>query len=238
VLKVELHAHSGEDPVDRIPYSTEQLIDRAARLCFDALAITLHERQLDIAPWIAYAQAKGVTLIPGVERTIEGKHVLLLNFREGAEEVETFADLARLRQHSSGLVVAPHPYFPTSIALRERLHEHGDLFDAVEWNAMFTAKVNFNRAAREWADQHGKPLVGNGDVHRLRQLGTTYSLVDAEPHPDAICNAIRAGRVSVQSTPHSVMTAAALVVDLFGEPLVPRWAWPAPSPSRQMPLKA
>ena len=33
------------------------------------------------------------------------------------------------------------------------------------------------------------PLVGNGDVHRLHQLGTTYSLVDAIPDADAICAA-------------------------------------------------
>ena len=42
---------------------------------------------------------------------------------------------------------------------------------------------------------------GNGDVHRLEQLGTTYSLVDAAPSPDAICEAIRQGQVQVSSTP-------------------------------------
>lgn len=238
MLKVELHAHSADDPVDRIPYSTQQLIDRAAALRFDALAITLHERQLDVQPWITYARDKGVTLIPGVERTIEGKHVLLLNFGSGAEEVDTFADLARLKQQTSGLVVAPHPYFPWSTCLRKRLHEHGELFDAVEWNAMFTETVNFNRAARAWADEHGKPMVGNGDVHRLRQLGTTYSLVDAEPHPDAICEAVRSGRVSVHATPHSALAAASLVLDLFCEPLLPGWALAEPRRASPTPLKA
>ena len=238
MLKVELHAHSGDDPVDRIPYSTRELIDRAARLCFDALAITLHERQLDLEPWIAYAREKRVTLIPGVERTIEGKHVLLLNFGSGADDVNTFADLARLKQRTSGLVVAPHPYFPGTVSLHKRLQQHGDLFDAVEWNGMFTRRVNFNRAARAWANHRGKPMVGNGDVHRLRQLGTTYSLVDAEPHPDAICAAIRAGRVSVQATPHSMLTAVALAVELFGEPFMPAWALSAARPVSQTALKA
>ncbi|HVZ24093.1 MAG TPA: hypothetical protein VG871_23640 [Vicinamibacterales bacterium] len=40
------------------------------------------------------------------------------------------------------------------------------------------------------------------------QSGTTYSLVDAEPHADAICEAIRAGRVRVQATPLSPWVAA------------------------------
>ena len=51
-------------------------------------------------------------------------------------------------------------------------------------------------------------MVGNGDVHRLRQLGSTYSLVDAEPTADAICAAIRDCRVDVCAQPLSVASAA------------------------------
>ena len=61
---------------------------------------------------------------------------------------------------------------------------------------MFTSSLNFNRRAERWAEVNNKPLVGNCDVHRLRQLGSTYSLVEAEPDPEAICAAIRAGRVA------------------------------------------
>src|SRR5205814_2257511 len=81
---------------------------------------------------------RGVVLIPGIERSIEGRHVLLLNFRKGTEEVETFEDLARLRQREPGLVVAPHPYFPARTCLHGYLDRYASLFDAVERNAMFT----------------------------------------------------------------------------------------------------
>ena len=47
MLKVELHAHTDQDPVDRIPHSTEQLIERAAALGYGALAVTLHDRYFD-----------------------------------------------------------------------------------------------------------------------------------------------------------------------------------------------
>ena len=66
-----------------------------------------------------------------------------------------------------------------------------------------------------WAARHGKTLVGNCDVHRLRQLGTTYSLIDAEPNPDAICEAIVSGRVRVESRPLGIMEAAAVMSSLF-----------------------
>ena len=37
----------------------------------------------------SFAAERGVTLIPGIERTIQGKHVLLLNFSRAAEDVRT-----------------------------------------------------------------------------------------------------------------------------------------------------
>ena len=66
---------------------------------------------------------------------------------------------------------------------------------------MFIRGLDFNRAAERFAARHGKPMVGNCDVHRLAQLGSTYSMVDAERDPDAICEAILAGRVRVESRP-------------------------------------
>jgi predicted metal-dependent phosphoesterase TrpH len=216
VIKVELHSHTSEDPVDRIDYTSAQLIDHAATLGFGAVAITLHERQLDVRRLARYAAERGIVLIGGIERSIEGRHVLLLNFRDGTQDIETFDDLARLkRRQRRGLVVAPHPFYPTRSCLRGRLEKHAALFDAVEWNAMFTRTINFNAPAARWAERHGKPLVGNGDVHRLEQLGTTYSVVDADPDADAICTAIAEGRVQVVATPLSLPMAARIMTDLL-----------------------
>ena len=215
MLKVELHSHSADDPVDRIPHSTTALIERAADLGYDALAITLHDRQLDLRPYEAYAAERGVVLIPGIERTIEGKHVLLLNFSRATEDVHSFGDLARLKTAENGLVIAPHPFFPASSCLAGRLLQHADLFDAVEWNAMFTRLVNFNRRAERWARAVGKPMVGNGDVHRLSQLGSTWSLVDAERSAAAICAAVAAGRVTVVAQPHTTARAARIMADIL-----------------------
>jgi predicted metal-dependent phosphoesterase TrpH len=222
MLKVELHTHTADDPVDRIPHSATELIDHAADLQYGALAITLHDRQLDLRRLTPYAAERGIVLIRGVERSIEGRHVLLLNFSDEAETVNTFDDLARLRQRQRGLVVAPHPFFPAPSCLRGLLDLHRDLFDAVEYNAMFTEWVNFNRAAERWAASRGKALVGNGDVHRLHQLGTTYSLVDAIPDAGAICAAIAEGRVRVERTPLDWYNAARTLGPLLIETVLPK----------------
>jgi len=215
MLRVELHAHTSDDPCDRIPHSAIQLIDHAVTLGYGALAITLHDRQLDLKPYVPYAAERGLTLIPGIERTIQGKHVLLINFRSGAEEVRTFDDLARLRRRTPGLVVAPHPFFPAGSCLRGQMDAHPELFDAVEYNAMFTARLNFNRRAVQWAERHGRPLVGNCDVHRLHQLGTTCSLVDAEPDAGAICEAIKRGRIRIEHRPLDWITAIRTMGELL-----------------------
>jgi predicted metal-dependent phosphoesterase TrpH len=213
VLKVDLHLHSSEDPLDVIGHDAHALIDRAAELGYGALAITLHDRQLADPRAFDYARERGITLLPGVERTIQKRHVLLINFPHGAtESVRTFADLRALRARTSGLVIAPHPFFPDSSCLRSDLDRHSELFDAIEWSYFWTTGLNFNAAAAEWAARHGKPLVGNSDLHDLRQLGRTYSLVFSEPDADAICHAIRQGQVSLETMP----VAKRELVQIFG----------------------
>jgi predicted metal-dependent phosphoesterase TrpH len=217
MLKVELHTHTADDPLDRIPHSTGELIEAAAREGYDALAVTLHDRQLDLRPWAGLARELRIVLIPGVERTIQGKHVLLLNYPPIAERVTSFDDVRRLKERFAGLVVAPHALYPTKTCLgRGLLDRHADLFDAVEFTYFYTRGSRlFNDRAARWAEARGLPLVGNGDVHRLRQLGKTFSLVDAEPSVDGILQAIRAGRVKIRSKPISMAEAASYMGSLF-----------------------
>lgn len=210
MLKVELHAHTDGDPADRIHHTAPQLIDHAASLGYQALAITLHDRYFDPAGWASYARTRGVVLLSGIERTIGRQHVLLVNFPQACAAVRSFEDIVRLKQACGGLVIAPHPFYPIISALRSSLDDHAAVIDAVEFNAMYTRRLNFNHRAVEWALEHGKPLVGNTDLHLLEQMGTTYSLVDATAEPDAICDAIRAGRVELCTQPLRELQAAGL----------------------------
>jgi predicted metal-dependent phosphoesterase TrpH len=214
VLKVDLHLHTAEDPADNVAYDALALIDRARAKGFDALAITLHDRQLADPRVFDYARERRITLLSGIERTIEGRHVLLINFPQAAEEVRTFEDVAFLKSVSSGIVIAPHPFFPDRRCLRSLMDTHADLFDAVEWSYFWTTGINFNARAARWARAHGKPLVGNSDSHDLRQLGRTYSMVSAEPVADAICDSIRNGRVTVETAPAPAVELAQVLAGM------------------------
>ena len=223
MLKVELHAHTSDDPEDYIAHSTEQLIDRMADLGYDALAITLHDKQIDLAPFEAHARQRNVVLIPGVERTLDGRHLLLINFTERAARVHSFEEVAALKaEEPNGLVVAPHPFFPLGNCLGELMDRYADLYDAVEVSALYARALDFNDRAIRWARAHDTPTVGNGDVHWIEQLGRTYSLVDAEPTPDAICAAIRAGRVRVETRPFGFVGLLWVLARLFPGGLIRR----------------
>ena len=210
MLKVELHAHSSLDPLDGIPHTTRELIDYAAGLGYHALSVTCHNHYFDPEHDSEYARARGIVLLAGVERTIGRAHLLLINFPPECQAVNSFDDAVALKKaFPRGLVIAPHPVYPTPSAMGlARMNQYRDLFDAVEVSSLYTRQFNFNVGAIEWARANGKPLVGNSDVHSLAQLGSTYTLVDSPPEADAICDAIRAGRVELRTEPLSTLIAA------------------------------
>ena len=81
MLKAELHTHIHADPKDGhfVTYSAQELIDEAAQKNFDVLGISCHDYLYRDQAAEEYARQKGILLLSGVERTIEGKHVLLYN---------------------------------------------------------------------------------------------------------------------------------------------------------------
>ncbi len=202
-IKADLHLHTGDDPLDYIAYSNKELIDHAATLGFGALAITNHNFMSHRRELAHYAADRGIVLIPGVEATIENRHVLLYNFDYWQAPPRSFDDLYRLRRDNPEmLVIAPHPFFPSQFCLQNKLFEHLELFDGIEYHHLYLRKMNFNRRAEGLASRSGRTLVGTSDSHFLWQMGTTYSYIDAkEKSLSAIIEAIRRGSVLVASRP-------------------------------------
>jgi predicted metal-dependent phosphoesterase TrpH len=200
-LKAELHAHCNLDPVDYrlCPYSAEGLIQEAARLGYQVLALTCHDRDVWTEGLSDYAAGHGIILIPGMEATTrEGRHILVYNFQTDAENLDTLDKIHSLSRPDT-LVIAPHPYFPSPKCLGRNLEREHRIFDAVEISGFFTTGLDFNRRARTVARRYSKPLVGNSDLHQLWQLDRTFTWIQAEPEPDAIITAIKEGRTRVES---------------------------------------
>jgi predicted metal-dependent phosphoesterase TrpH len=198
-LKADLHLHTAEDPLDRIRYTAKELITKAAEEGFDVISITNHHQMTFNQDLYSYAQERGILLIPGIELTIQKRHVLVLNPPPHKKCLDFFS-LSKLHRPET-LIIAPHPYFPGTYSLNGYLLKHRTLFDALEYCHFYSPMINFNQRAVEVSQFFGLPLVGNSDAHFLSQLGTTYSLIYAEKNLDAIFAAIRQNKIKVATRP-------------------------------------
>jgi hypothetical protein len=198
-LKADLHLHTAEDPLDHIRYTATELISRAAEEGFDVISITNHHLMTFNQDLLSYARERGILLIPGIEMTIQRRHVLILN-PPPHKMCSDFSSLSKLRRPET-LIIAPHPYFPGTYSLNGHLLKHLDLFDALEYCHFYSSRINFNQRAIELCQSFGFPLVGNSDAHFLSQLGTTYSFIYAEKNLEAIFAAIRQNKVKVATRP-------------------------------------
>jgi predicted metal-dependent phosphoesterase TrpH len=214
MLRGDFHHHINTDPVDRsfVRHSAGQLIDRAAAIGLNVLAITCHESTPYDGDVARYAAERGVLLLRGMEANVDGRHVLLLNFPAFPPGVCTMEDVAACKTPES-LVIAPHPFYPASAAGGDVLLRHPDVFDAVEFSGLYTAlTTRFNRQATEHAKRARLPVVGNTDTHFLWQLGCTYTHIDAALELAAVIEAIRGGRVRVTTRPLSWIQMVRFIV--------------------------
>jgi predicted metal-dependent phosphoesterase TrpH len=205
MLRADFHHHINTDPTDGrfVEHSAGDLIDRAAAIGLNVLAITCHESIPYDADVIDYARRRGIVLLRGMEATVDGHHVLLLNFRDFPSGVCTMQEIAERKTRES-LVIAPHPFYPSGVAGGAILEAHGAVFDAVEFSGMYTALTGrFNRRAQAHARAAQLAVVGNTDTHFLWQLGSTFTLIDAPPDPLAVVEAVRQRRVQLVTQPLS-----------------------------------
>ena len=211
MLKCDFHMHAREDPLDWCTYGVRDLIDKAAVLKFDVLAMTFHSHAFSDAELMAYARERGVLLIPGCEVFVGCKEVLCLNItQDEVKHLHTFADLRAWKKArgEAGLVIAPHPFYPLDQCVGDAFEPNLDLWDAIEYCHMYVRGLNFNRAAVRAAEAHHLPLVANSDAHEFFMFGRNYTLVDAEKDMLSVFRAIRAGKTQYYAPPLSVWQAA------------------------------
>ena len=198
-LKADFHLHTAEDPVDFVQYTAKELISKAADEGFDVISITNHQRVTFNQDLFSFGEEKGILLIPGLEMTVQGRHVLVLN-PPSYEIRSDFIFLVKMRRPET-LIIAPHPYYPGMTSLNGFLLKYLNIFDALEYSHFYSKMINFNQKAAEVSRSFGLPLLGTSDAHFFSQIGATYSLIYAEKNLEAVFGAIRQNRVKIISRP-------------------------------------
>ena len=199
MLSVELHCHSalsydGRDPV-------ELLLEQAAAVGLDAIAVTDHDEidaSLDAA---SKAAEYGLVGIPGMEVSSAAGHVLALGVEERVPPGMTFAEtLTRIRE-LGGLAVVPHPFQESRSGVLANVdRETLATADAIEvYNSrLLTGRAN--RQAERFAREYSLPMTAGSDAHISEMVGQAVTKVETGgvETVDAILDAIRRGDTTVE----------------------------------------
>lgn len=223
-LKSNLHMHVAGDPEDYISYTLREAIDTAKKLGFSVLAVTPHNALIGNESDVRYAANLGILLILGIERTIMGTHVVILNATAEALSIETFEHLAEYRKnHPESFIIAPHPFFPAGYALGKKFIVHHALFDAVEFSWFFSKTIDFNLRAAKSAETYNMPYIATSDMHDIRFLDAGYALINTdEKDSEKIFEAIRNRAFRNVSAPKNIFVLAAYIAKRWGLQLFKR----------------
>lgn len=204
-LKCDFHIHTNKDEEDiraytAIEYTPETIIKRAKQNNFQVLAFTHHNENFFSKKLNNYAKKNNILLIRGIEKTIEGKHILFLNVNDTLPKINLIKDLNKVPKTCA--VILPHPYYPFAKSLGKISDKYMKFFDAVEYHSMYFRFFNvLNRLAVKLAKRYNKPMIGNSDAHYPIQFNSTYSLIYAEKNSASIISAIKQGKIRIVSKP-------------------------------------
>jgi len=189
-LKIDLHVHT-EKSADAV--NTIQEINRRCReVGIDGYAVCDHDTidALDEA-----RVAEGVIVIPGLEISARGAHILCLDPSEvvphGLPIIET---VEKIHEQGATAILA-HPYaIPRSYVNLKTVEVAG--FDVIE--VANAAQIPFGVVA-EWnrglAEKLNLPQTGGSDSHIPETVGRAYTVVESNSRDVGdIIEAIRKGR--------------------------------------------
>ncbi len=218
MLKCQFHVHAAGDPVDYITHTAKQLISQAAKLGYEVLAITCHRKLLFNKELKKYAEKHNILLIPAIEFEINEKHILGINVDKEIESVNSFEKLKEYRQkHPDCLIIAPHPFFPGKITLKDDLEKNIELFDAIEHSFCYTTWKNYNNEALAVAQKYNKAVISTSDCHILRYLDLGYTKINCKKDIKTIIKTIKNSgytndKVNNQQHPISVFLIAKMIL--------------------------
>ncbi len=194
-LLLDPHVHSeasydGHEPV-------ELILEHAADIGLDAIAITDHDVIHASLEAVDRATEYGIVAIPGVEVSTRHGHLLALGVEELPPVGAPFGETVETVQAMGGIAVVPHPFQRSRHGVaRRRITD----CDAVEVYNPWLFTGYRNRRARAFAARNGYPGVAGSDAHRLMSVGRAHTelrLDGAYPDADDIVAAIRDGATAV-----------------------------------------
>lgn len=189
-VSVDLHIHS-EASYDAKP-PVELILEHAAAIGLDAIAITDHDVIEASLEAVEKASDYGILAIPGVEVSTANGHLLAIGVEERPAPGQTLTATVEHVREQDGLAIVPHPFQRTRHGARRATI---GACDGVEVYNPWLFTGYRNRKARQFAAKHAYPAVANSDAHRIGMIGRAYTDIPfpqgREVTREAILDAIR-----------------------------------------------
>lgn len=194
-LKGNLHAHTTLSDGELPP---QQLIARYERLGYDFLALAEHDI---LAPLRDYQSGTRMILLPGVEVSANGPHLVQVGGESAVEPTPDRHDVVRAIIAQGGIAVMNHPnwewhfnHFP-----QELMEELDDATGLEIYNGVIERLEGSAQATDRWdrllSRGHWQSGFADDDAHVATDIGVAWNVVQARARSAAaILDALRAGR--------------------------------------------
>jgi predicted metal-dependent phosphoesterase TrpH len=183
-LKIDFHVHTCYSHDSSITF--KQVVSFAKKRGLDGVAITDH----NTIKGALKLKTREILVIPGIEvSTLQG-HLLGINVTTPMTPKRDIEETVQRIHDAGGIAVAPHPFSfyksPPSRCI--------SCYDAVE--VMNASSIPFSVLtyySRRFAERLDVPQTGGSDSHYAPEIGSTYTVVEADSNVDDIMCAIKKG---------------------------------------------
>jgi predicted metal-dependent phosphoesterase TrpH len=195
-LKIDLHVHTCYSA--DASTTLEKLVHYAEKKGLDGVAITDHNT---LQGALKFTKKTQLTIIPGLEVGASGGHVLALNLTTLVPPKLSIPETVQRIHDAGGVAIIAHPGAVLKAGHRQKIASDSNL-DAVE--AINSGAFPFflsTYLSQRLAERMKLPQTGGSDAHHAAEIGTAFTLVDADSNPDDIAEAIRKGAVTPKGKP-------------------------------------
>jgi len=197
-LRIDLHVHThySEDAT----ITLKELVHYSKKIGLDGVAITDHDT---LRGALKLAKKSELIIIPGLEVETLSGHILALNITTLIPQKINITEAVQKIHDVGGIALLAHPTAVFKTGLRQTITSSSNL-DAVEViNSSAFPFFLSSYLSRRLAERFNLPQTAGSDAHHPAEIGTAYTVVDADPHSDDVVEAVRKGAVTPCGKPIS-----------------------------------
>ena len=192
-LKIDLHVHTCYS--DDAESSLREVILYAKKKGLNGIAITDHDTTKGAKLALRLVKKRGLVVIPGIEVTSLQGHVLALNLTIPIQPKLGLVETVERIHTAGGIAVAAHPLVFIKSHIKQRVASASNLDGVEVINSSAFPFFLSTRLSRRLAEKLNLPQTAGSDAHHASEIGTAYTIIDADSNVDEIAEAIRKGAI-------------------------------------------